>query len=60
MGKGQLGEAFFQALSEFPLLTTLTINDASLVSGIQEATVNHDGLRELQILKCRALRISIR
>jgi hypothetical protein len=60
MGKGQLGEAFFQALAEFPLLTTLTIIDASVGIVIQEATVNHDGLRELQILKCRALRISVR
>nr|AAM01146.1 Putative F-box protein family [Oryza sativa Japonica Group]AAM44890.1 Putative F-box protein family [Oryza sativa Japonica Group] len=60
MGKGQLGEAFFQLLSECPLLTTLTVSDASLGSGIQEVTVNHDGLRELQILKCRALRISVR
>ena len=60
MGKGQLGESFFQALAECPLLTTLTVTDASLGSGIQEVTVNHDGLRELQILKCRALRISVR
>ncbi|OEL28846.1 F-box/LRR-repeat protein 15 [Dichanthelium oligosanthes] len=61
MGKGQLGEAFFQALAECPVLTTLTVTDAALGSGIQqEATVNHDGLRELQILKCRALRISVR
>ncbi|KAF0893911.1 hypothetical protein E2562_031444 [Oryza meyeriana var. granulata] len=60
MGKGQLGEAFFQLLSECPLLTTLTVSDASLGSGIQEVTINHDGLRELQILKCRALRISVR
>lgn len=60
MGKGQLGEAFFQALAECPLLTALTVTDASLGSGIQEVTVNHDGLRELQILKCRALRISVR
>uniref|UniRef100_A0A0D9XJD5 F-box domain-containing protein n=1 Tax=Leersia perrieri TaxID=77586 RepID=A0A0D9XJD5_9ORYZ len=60
MGKGQLGEAFFQLLSECPLLATLTVSDASLGSGIQEVTVNHDGLRELQILKCRALRISVR
>ncbi|KAL6883720.1 hypothetical protein ACP4OV_011134 [Aristida adscensionis] len=60
MAKGQLGEAFFQVLAECPLLTTLTINDASLGSGIQEVTVNHDGLRELHIVKCRALRISVR
>ena len=60
MGKGQLGESFFEALAECPLLTTLTVTDASLGSGIQEVTVNHDGLRELQILKCRALRISVR
>ncbi|KAJ1257041.1 hypothetical protein BS78_K228700 [Paspalum vaginatum] len=60
MGKGQLGEAFFQALAECPLLTSLTVTDASLGTGIQEVTVNHDGLRELQILKCRALRISVR
>ncbi|CAN6299529.1 unnamed protein product [Urochloa humidicola] len=60
MGKGQLGEAFFHDLAECPLLTTLTVTDASLGSGIQEVTVNHDGLHELQIVKCRALRISVR
>ncbi|XP_044969313.1 F-box/LRR-repeat protein 15 isoform X2 [Hordeum vulgare subsp. vulgare] len=60
MGKGQLGETFFQALTECPLLNTLVVSDASLGSGIQEVTVNHDGLRELQIVKCRALRVSIR
>lgn len=60
MGKGQLGETFFQALAECPLLNTLIVSDASLGSGIQEVTVNHDGLRELQIVKCRALRVSIR
>lgn len=60
MGKGQLGEPFFQALAECPLLTALTVTDASLGSGIQEVTINHDGLRELHILKCRALRISVR
>ncbi|CAM0957009.1 unnamed protein product [Alopecurus aequalis] len=60
MGKGQLTETFFHALAECPLLNTLTVSDASLGSGIQEVTVNHDGLRELQIVKCRALRISIR
>lgn len=60
MSKGQLGDTFFQALAECPLLNTLTVSDASLGSGIQEVTVNHDVLRELQIVKCRALRISIR
>ncbi|KQJ96636.1 F-box/LRR-repeat protein 15 isoform X1 [Brachypodium distachyon] len=60
MGKGHLGEAFFQTLAECPLLNTLTVSDASLGSGIQEVTVNHDGLRELQIVKCRVLRVSIR
>jgi hypothetical protein len=60
MGKGQLGGPFFQALSECPLLTALTVNDASLGSGIQEATIKHGGLRELHIFKCRALRISVR
>ncbi|KAL6642953.1 hypothetical protein ACP70R_021134 [Stipagrostis hirtigluma subsp. patula] len=59
-GKGQLGEAFFQALAQCPLLTTLTVTEASVGSGIQEATVNHDGLRELHIVRCKALRISVR
>ena len=53
MGKGQLGESFFHALAECPLLNTLTVSDASLGSGIQEVTVNHDGLRELQIVPHR-------
>nr|XP_029123787.1 F-box/LRR-repeat protein 15 isoform X3 [Elaeis guineensis] len=60
LDKGQLGDAFFHALTDCPALTNLKISDASLGNGIQEITVYHDRLRDLQILKCRALRISVR
>ncbi|XP_051151583.1 F-box/LRR-repeat protein 15-like isoform X2 [Andrographis paniculata] len=60
LGKGQLAETFFQALPDCHLLMNLNINDAMLGSGIQEIPIHHDGLRELQIVKCRVLRISIR
>ncbi|KAG1342646.1 F-box/LRR-repeat protein 15 [Cocos nucifera] len=60
LDKGQLGDAFFHALTDCPALTNLKISDASLGNGIQEITVYHDRLRDLQIWKCRALRISVR
>ncbi|KAL0330505.1 UNVERIFIED_CONTAM: F-box/LRR-repeat protein 15 [Sesamum radiatum] len=60
LGKGQLGETFFQALTDCHMLKSLTINDATLGNGIQEIPIYHDRLHDLQIVKCRVLRISIR
>ncbi|KAI7996480.1 F-box/LRR-repeat protein 15 [Camellia lanceoleosa] len=60
LGKGQLGETFFQALTDCQLLKSLAIIDATLGNGIQDIPVYHDRLRQLQIVKCRVLRISVR
>ncbi|KAK4401255.1 F-box/LRR-repeat protein 15 [Sesamum angolense] len=60
LGKGQLGETFFQALTDCHMLRSLTVNDATLGNGIQEIPIYHDRLHELQIVKCRVLRVSIR
>ncbi|MCL7033267.1 hypothetical protein MKW94_010275 [Papaver nudicaule] len=60
LGKGQLGDAFFQSLDDCSALRTLSINDAALGNGVQEIPVNHEGLRHLHIVKCRVLRISVR
>ncbi|KAI3864276.1 hypothetical protein MKX03_006109 [Papaver bracteatum] len=60
LGKGQLGDAFFQSLDECISLRTLSINDAALGNGVQEIPVNNEKLRRLQIIKCRVLRISVR
>ncbi|XP_028076765.1 F-box/LRR-repeat protein 15-like isoform X1 [Camellia sinensis] len=60
LGKGQIGETFFQALTDCQLLKSLVINDATLGNGIQEIPIYHDRLRQLQIVKCRVLRISVR
>ncbi|OVA06837.1 F-box domain [Macleaya cordata] len=60
LGKGQLGEGFFQALGECFALKSLSINDAALGNGIQEIPVYHDRLQHLQIIKCRVLRITVR
>ncbi|PSR93622.1 F-box/LRR-repeat protein [Actinidia chinensis var. chinensis] len=60
LGKGQLGETFFQALTDCQLLKSLIINDATLGNGIQEIPIYHDRLRQLYIVKCRVLRISVR
>ncbi|XAR57573.1 hypothetical protein NMG60_11025761 [Bertholletia excelsa] len=60
LGKGQLGETFFQGLTDCQLLKSLVINDATLGNGIQEIPIYHDRLRRLQIMKCRVLRISVR
>ncbi|XP_059644394.1 F-box/LRR-repeat protein 15 isoform X2 [Cornus florida] len=60
LGKGQLGEPFFQALTECHMLRSLIVNDAALGNGIQEIPIYHERLRQLQIVKCRVLRISIR
>ncbi|KAL1557278.1 F-box/LRR-repeat protein 15 [Salvia divinorum] len=60
LGKGQLGETFFQALTDCHTLRNLTINDATLGTGLQEIPIHHDRLHDLQIVKCRVLRVSIR
>ncbi|XP_026441204.1 F-box/LRR-repeat protein 15-like isoform X2 [Papaver somniferum] len=60
LGKGQLGDAFFQSLDNCISLRTLSINDAALGNGVQEIPVNNEKLRHLQIIKCRVLRISVR
>lgn len=60
MGKGQLGETFFQDLTGCPKLRSLIVNDATLGNGIQEIPIYHDQLRHLQIVKCRVHRISVR
>ncbi|KAL3646014.1 F-box/LRR-repeat protein 15 [Castilleja foliolosa] len=59
LGKGQIGENFFEALTNCQMLKSLTVNDATL-GGIQEISIKHDKLRDLQIVKCRVFRISIR
>ncbi|KAL8107363.1 F-box/LRR-repeat protein 15 [Apium graveolens] len=60
LGKGQLGETIFQELTGCHKLKNLIVNDAALGNGIQEITIYHDQLRNLQIVKCRVLRISVR
>ncbi|KAG9458077.1 hypothetical protein H6P81_002585 [Aristolochia fimbriata] len=60
VGKGQLGETFFHALSECHALTRLIISEASLGNVFQEIPVFHERLRHVQIVKCRVLRISLR
>ncbi|KAI3454180.1 hypothetical protein Pfo_010843 [Paulownia fortunei] len=60
LGKGQLGETFFQVLTDCHMLRSLTVNDATLGNGIQEIPIYHDRLHDLQIVKCRVLRVSIR
>ncbi|KAI0516260.1 hypothetical protein KFK09_008932 [Dendrobium nobile] len=60
LGKGQLGDGFFQALTDCPALNSLSIYDTSFGNGIQEISVHHDRLHELKIVKCRVLRVAIR
>lgn len=60
LGKGQIGETFFQALPDCHMLRSLTINDTTLGNGIQEIPIYHDHLRVLEIVKCRVLRVAIR
>ncbi|XP_052211557.1 F-box/LRR-repeat protein 15 isoform X2 [Diospyros lotus] len=60
LGRGQLGETVFQVLTDCQLLKNLVINDATLGNGIQEIPIYHDRLRELHVVKCRVLRISVR
>ncbi|KAJ0988468.1 hypothetical protein J5N97_006824 [Dioscorea zingiberensis] len=60
LGEGQLGDSFFHALTDCPALINLFIFDTSLGNGMQEITVNHERLLNLRIVKCRALRISVK
>lgn len=60
LGRGQLGDTFFNALSDCYLLKRLNVNDANLGNSIQEIPINHDSLRHLQLTKCRVMRISVR
>nr|GMD40679.1 F-box/LRR-repeat protein 15 [Ipomoea batatas]GMD47122.1 F-box/LRR-repeat protein 15 [Ipomoea batatas] len=50
LGRGQLGETFFQVLPECHMLKSLAINDATLGNGIQEIPIYHERLRRLQLL----------
>nr|XP_043619365.1 F-box/LRR-repeat protein 15 isoform X2 [Erigeron canadensis] len=60
LGKGQLGETFFQALTNCTMLRSLIVTDAILGNGIQEIPIHHDSLRHIQVVKCRVVRISVR
>ncbi|KAI3786966.1 hypothetical protein L1987_41081 [Smallanthus sonchifolius] len=60
LGKGQLGETFFQTLTDCTMLRSLIVTDAILGNGIQEIPIYHDSLRHIQIVKCRVVRISVR
>ncbi|KAM7258620.1 hypothetical protein ACFE04_014361 [Oxalis oulophora] len=60
MGRGIVADAFFHALGDCPMLTSLNISDATLGNTIQEIPINHDRLRRLKLTKCRVMRISIR
>ncbi|KAJ0749277.1 putative F-box domain, leucine-rich repeat domain superfamily, F-box-like domain superfamily [Helianthus annuus] len=60
LGKGQLGETFFQALTDCTMLKSLTVTDAILGNGIQEIPIYHDSLQHIHIVKCRVVRISVR
>lgn len=60
LGKGQVGEGFFQIFTDCHLLKNMVISDATLGNSIQEIPICHDRLKHLQIMKCRVLRISVR
>ncbi|CAL9208722.1 F-box/LRR-repeat protein 15-like [Musa acuminata AAA Group] len=55
-----LSEAFFLTLTDCPALTTLRISDAFISNCTQEVTVCHEKLHDLQLVKYRALRITVR
>ncbi|KAE8658036.1 F-box/LRR-repeat protein 15 [Hibiscus syriacus] len=59
LGKGQLGDDFFLALTKCSMLRSLDVNDAILGDGSQEIPINHDRLCDLKVTKCRVMRISI-
>ncbi|GER32081.1 F-box/LRR-repeat protein [Striga asiatica] len=60
LGNSQLGEKFFKVLTDCRKLRSLTINDATLCNGTLDVSVDHDSLRDLQIVKCRIFRVTIR
>lgn len=60
LGKGQLGETFFQALTDCTTLKSLIVTDAILGNGTQEISIIHDSLRHIQIVKCRVVRVYVR
>ncbi|CAN1120761.1 F-box/LRR-repeat protein 15 [Linum perenne] len=60
LGRGQLGDSFFHALTDCNMLRSLNVNDATLGNGMQEISISHDRLQHLQLVKCRVLRISVR
>ncbi|KAD3068194.1 hypothetical protein E3N88_36074 [Mikania micrantha] len=60
LGKGQLGETFFQALTDCTMLRSLVVTESILGNGIQEIPIYHDSLQHIQIVKCRVVRISVR
>ncbi|GMG99167.1 hypothetical protein Nepgr_001007 [Nepenthes gracilis] len=60
LGRGQLGDTIFHALSDCNMLKSLIVNEATLGNSVQEISINHDRLQHLQITKCRVLRVSVR
>lgn len=61
LGRSFLSEVFFYALFDRASLQKLSITKAILGSGgAQEIQLRHEGLRHLQIVECRVLRIAIR
>ncbi|GBG72416.1 hypothetical protein CBR_g11995 [Chara braunii] len=62
LGKGIFSESLFWHIStECPSLKRLSITEAVLGSThAQEILVRHDSLQELQIVKCRVIRIAVR
>ncbi|CAK9317590.1 unnamed protein product [Citrullus colocynthis] len=60
LGRGQLADNFFHALTDCHLLKSLTVNDSTLVNVTQEIPISHDRLRHLHLTKCRVIRISVR
>ncbi|KAL2346599.1 hypothetical protein Fmac_000599 [Flemingia macrophylla] len=60
LARGHIMDNFFHTLADCPLLRRLSINDATLGSGVQEISVNHDRLCHLQLTKCRVMRIAVR
>ncbi|MED6155941.1 F-box/LRR-repeat protein 15 [Stylosanthes scabra] len=60
LGKGHISDGFFHALEDCSMLKRLSINDATLGSGIQEISITHYRMCHLQITKCRVMRIAVR
>ncbi|XP_042452091.1 F-box/LRR-repeat protein 15-like isoform X1 [Zingiber officinale] len=60
LDKGHFSDVFFHTLTSCPALTSLKISDSSIGNGIQDVTVYHENLHNLQMIKCRVLRVIIR